>query len=501
MLSERLFSIRLRVNRPLLGLTILALLALPGCGESTNSTSGDQNAGPPSLAIKPKQADPDSATTAAPTMATPTTGPFAVPEGSPQDLMGYIERIRQLLPNTSDRSEQLRFHAQQHNAVALAVDKALSATDDQLDNKTQIAALVMKFNALASLREIEYPGASQRLDQFSAIAVTQIDRLLKATKDKATIRDAEELKLNALYIVGLNGSANDVSRFHAFASRQAASREANIAQSAHAARLNFRLSRITSDKTTNTLPLVNDVRHYLASTSSDASSFELASQFELVSQIAKRLKDHGDAAAALTLQKHLVTTFEKHADSRIAEHAQRLGRRLSLIGSTLSLDGVLVNGQPLDWQQYRGKVVLVDFWATWCGPCVKSLPEIKKSYQRFHDQGFEVVGISLDSDRDQLLRFLKSNSLPWPIVANMAGKTDGKFDSNVERCGVEEIPLVVLIDQTGKVVDAGFYSEKIDAQIAQLLDLSSSTPDDAKPENSVGGPSLGSASDNGPTLR
>jgi thiol-disulfide isomerase/thioredoxin len=114
----------------------------------------------------------------------------------------------------------------------------------------------------------------------------------------------------------------------------------------------------------------------------------------------------------------------------------------------LDLKFTAVDGRKVDLSKMRGKVVLIDFWATWCAPCREEVPDIVAAYQKYHDKGFEVVGISLDQDQDTMTSFAKEHGMVWPQYF------DGKgWDNEVSSgFGVTEIPAMLLIGKDGKVV-------------------------------------------------
>jgi len=115
--------------------------------------------------------------------------------------------------------------------------------------------------------------------------------------------------------------------------------------------------------------------------------------------------------------------------------------------------------------KYKGKVVLVDFWATWCPPCVASMPGILKLYNKYHDQGFEVVGISLDEDKSALEKFVKLRKMPWPQ------HFDGnRFDGPLAlKYGVNVAPTSYLLDRDGKIIKEITPADDLDSEVASAM--------------------------------
>ena len=113
----------------------------------------------------------------------------------------------------------------------------------------------------------------------------------------------------------------------------------------------------------------------------------------------------------------------------------------------------------------RGHVVLVNFWATWCGPCVGEMPNVIAAYKKYHTQGFEIVGVSLDQSRPALTGFIAQNKMPWRQVFDGRG-----WGSAVPReYGVQAIPFGLLIGRDGKIAAVDVRGPALTAALQQAL--------------------------------
>jgi peroxiredoxin len=122
-------------------------------------------------------------------------------------------------------------------------------------------------------------------------------------------------------------------------------------------------------------------------------------------------------------------------------------------------------GKPLSIANYKGKVVLINFWATWCMPCVFELPNVLKIYEKYHAQGFEIIGISLDQDQQTLERFIKKNNMTWPEFFDGQG-----FDNKLAvKYGIMGIPATFLLDGNGKIIAKDLRGEELEQAVAKAL--------------------------------
>jgi thiol-disulfide isomerase/thioredoxin len=139
-------------------------------------------------------------------------------------------------------------------------------------------------------------------------------------------------------------------------------------------------------------------------------------------------------------------------------------------GTEVEIAGPTVQGPAFDLKALRGKVVLVDFWATWCGPCIAELPNLRAVYDRYHAQGFEVVGVSLDESRERLTEFIRDKQVPWPQIFFDKDGRRGWANPLARRYQVNAIPDMLLVDQDGRLVPGIMRGPALEQEVARLLD-------------------------------
>lgn len=124
-------------------------------------------------------------------------------------------------------------------------------------------------------------------------------------------------------------------------------------------------------------------------------------------------------------------------------------------------------GQPLSLAAHRGRVTMIDFWATWCGPCREELPNVIATYNRHYLQGFDIIGVSLDEDNNALAAFIRARGIVWPQYF------DGRGWNNAlaKNYNVDSIPMDYLLDRHGIIIGKGLRGEALEAAVARAVDV------------------------------
>ena len=180
----------------------------------------------------------------------------------------------------------------------------------------------------------------------------------------------------------------------------------------------------------------------------------------------ERYGDRGLALEACDLFAQIIRDSNNPRYQSTVEQLQDTTFRLELVGQPFELTGTTVDGRPFRWSDYRGKVVLVNFWASWSLPSVAELPQLKRVYDSYHGDGFEVVGVSLDRNRAAVESVIAKEKIPWTTLFEAR---DDAEHSVATKYGVRAIPSAFLIDAQGRVVSTQARGSELDQQLARLL--------------------------------
>ena len=123
------------------------------------------------------------------------------------------------------------------------------------------------------------------------------------------------------------------------------------------------------------------------------------------------------------------------------------------------------DGKPVSLSSLRGKVVLIDFWASWCGPCRRENPNVVKMYQKYKDQGFEIFGVSLDNDANRWKGAIQTDGLTWFHGSDLMGWKS----KPAQMYQVHSIPATFLLDKQGKIIAKGLRGAELEAAVANAL--------------------------------
>jgi peroxiredoxin len=335
--------------------------------------------------------------------------PYEVPDVSAEDLLKFIEDLRNMGPRGKNRKEIIGSFKRALRAMTAAADKILAANPAE---KTRIAAISAKLEALGRLSQFGENGTEEQLKKL-----------------------ADELK---------QGSDDD------------------LAKQAQSILLQLRASKLLKGDAEDAEKLLAEVTNQLAAAPDDLRTVRVALG------IAQALEYSGKTdKLAIQAYHDFAKILAKSTNEEVVSYAKQLDgvvRRLELVGKPMEITGTLLNGQPFDQATLKGKVVLVNFWVSRCDPYIAELPDVLNHYQKYHEKGLEVIGISLDQDRTALETFVKDREIPWAILFDGTGS-----NPMVEKYAIMALPTAILVGADGNVVSLHARGEKLGELLAKLL--------------------------------
>jgi peroxiredoxin len=190
-------------------------------------------------------------------------------------------------------------------------------------------------------------------------------------------------------------------------------------------------------------------------------------QEEFAASFSDNLATAAIVAGEFGIAREVYTTLlSRFGDSpNLKQKVQADLKRLDKVGKPAApFTSEDVTGKTVRLDAYRGKYVLIDFWATWCAPCIAELPRLQAAYRTYHDAGFEIIGISLDESKTAVVDFARARNIPWPQLHNASGSAD-----LVAGFGVSSIPATYLIDPSGTIIRLDVRGKALDETLNRLI--------------------------------
>lgn len=405
---------RFNFKQALTKLFVLAGLALPVSLSSVGSAFAQEKGPEKKSEKKSEKADEKSdADQQEPEEKEEEVNPFALPEdASVEELFDFIKQAKRVSPKERTMKAYTAHYKAQVPAIIAAADEILAKSEDADE---QIEAISEKFSSYSILTRYA-PEAK--------------NDARKLAEEFASDERPEIAATAMAYLLGEKAAGV----------RSATGEEAAaIADEALALLDKFGVTKVTY---------------------SPASSIATSLGYS----------EHTEIAAKL--YENMAPYFRKAEDERYASRADTMlgaARRMRLMGNSMEVFGTKADGEAFDLDDYKGKVVLVDFWASWCGPCIGELPNMKKNLERYGEKGFEIVGINMDSTREAFEKCVESKEITWVNIVSEEEDANGWAAPMATHYGITGIPTAILLDQSGKVVSLRARGSELDKQLETLL--------------------------------
>lgn len=318
-------------------------------------------------------------------------------------------------------------------------------------------------------------GMDANLAQAASSIVAAAEQGIQQAESEDQLLERLDLSIEALRIVGLLGAPNaddQASKLLDDAQAKASLQAAEVIVRMRLARRLQRWGELSQAEREEAMDrFVADVK---------ASGLTPA-HADLTMRLVDNLEMNGHGKIVGKALNELLPLFKSSSVPAIQRRAtvvEGMVRRLNLVGQPLELEGTLLDGQPFDWESYRGKVVLVDFFANWCGVCREEVPTVLQAYKAYQGKGFEVVGVSLDKQPRFATMYQQETGFQFPTLFSSNPQAMEWNSPLAVKYGVTSLPRAILVDQQGNVVTTVARGRNLVRYLEKLL---------GPPANAIGG--------------
>ena len=371
-----------------------------------------------------------------------------------------------------------------HALPAANVQAEVPTADDPLDISTIPAdatadQLEERLMAIAAFRPTDITSPEQAMafmEKKTAVLKAVAGLILKHEDAAQELKDdARMIQLQIIFIENQNDPDKALEAIDAY-QKELAEAKSDVLYQAQMLTFQLKITKAIrpammgeeGDHIDNFKKLFEEAKTFLAANEFQPAFVRLPM---MLLQVSEMLDQDGKADLqifVITELKPVLAKSDSEEAKEVVERMEGLLRFAELPGSEIELQCILLDGKKLDIKDFRGKVILVDFWATWCGPCRAAIPTMKALYDQYHDKGFELIAYSCDEDLDDLKEYEEESPHPW-LVASAVMSVEAELTDYSTHYGIPGYPTFVLIDKAGKVLHVTHGINEIAEKLAELF--------------------------------